>query len=775
MEAVLMVLIVSLVGVSSTYVQASNTTDASESNTTQSITATPDTNMSFTFIARSNGTAAPVAGLATPPPRFNVTVFENIYQEYEEHFMAYHNLLEIGEERQCSLRNMLEETLLDFDAAENGRYCGSLFDTILCWPASEPGIINRSCPAVLNDVHYDTSYNVTRVCNPDGTWANKSNYSSCTAKYIPDVNSNDIALQVLVYVGYSLSFTALVGAFCIFLFFKSLRCVRNYIHWNLVSSFVVLYISYFTLSGTIGLVNDKSDVQWICRLLYVLMLYAMMTNFFWMFVEGIYLYTLVVRALTVRRNFFWIYCIFGWAGPVPFVVAFTIVKIVSQSDQCWVNTGPEQDPHNYIIMSPIFLVIAVNLYFLIHIMAILVTKLRASHSLETQQYRKGVKGTLFLLPLLGVTYLLFLLGPAQVSEKESNTASFYIYSYFSTLLSSLQGFFVAVIYVFLNQEVQNVIKRKIRRWREENTLPTRVVSRRGSNTRTSFGNLGIFGGRRSGHGGPGSASEHVTAFKLPGGHISSPEVYSNGAKVPPFIRMDEVQPLTPVSEAPTSPQTMQSYVSLGNGHESETQPINDVELDALKGDNARCNGLNESSDWDCNELPLLSVNACGTTSEVNGTQDSSHHGTWDLGPHGNFSNVTEKKALQTDHDNNGVLGGNHNNNNSLAPGLARPKTASGRSRVTFADELVHENHKRPACCDTGRNEEAYDRSPRKKADAEKPPSRGQTDGEDSPDSVTGKQDIQRSPLLPCIRKKPWASSKPNGTIAFPKAPEGTPV
>ena len=59
---------------------------------------------------------------------------------------------------------------------------------------------------------------------------------------------------------------------------------------------------------------------------------------------------------------------------------------------------------------------------------------------------------MFLLPLLGVTYLLFLLGPIKL-ENENPAVSFYVYQYITTALSSMQGFFVAVIYVFLNQEV----------------------------------------------------------------------------------------------------------------------------------------------------------------------------------------------------------------------------------------------------------------------------------------------------------------------------------
>ncbi|XP_010795234.1 corticotropin-releasing factor receptor 1-like, partial [Notothenia coriiceps] len=88
----------------------------------------------------------------------------------------------------------------------------------------------------------------------------------------------------------------------------------------------------------------------------------------------------------------------------------------------------------------------INFIFLFNIVRILMTKLRASTTSETIQYRKAVKATLVLLPLLGLTYMLFFVNPGE------DEISQIVFIYFNSFLESFQGFFVSVFYCFLNSE-----------------------------------------------------------------------------------------------------------------------------------------------------------------------------------------------------------------------------------------------------------------------------------------------------------------------------------
>ncbi|KAL0190599.1 hypothetical protein M9458_013297, partial [Cirrhinus mrigala] len=48
----------------------------------------------------------------------------------------------------------------------------------------------------------------------------------------------------------------------------------------------------------------------------------------------------------------------------------------------------------------------VNLFFLLNIVRVLITKLKVTHQAESSLYMRAVRATLILVPLLGIQYLL---------------------------------------------------------------------------------------------------------------------------------------------------------------------------------------------------------------------------------------------------------------------------------------------------------------------------------------------------------------------------------
>ncbi|RXN14284.1 corticotropin-releasing factor receptor 2-like protein [Labeo rohita] len=103
--------------------------------------------------------------------------------------------------------------------------------------------------------------------------------------------------------------------------------------------------------------------------------------------------------------------------------------------------------------------------------------------LYNENEQKAVKATLVLLPLLGITYMLFFVNPGE------DDISQIVFIYFNSFLQSFQGFFVSVFYCFLNGEVRSAARKRWHRWQDNHALRVRVaraMSIPTSPTRISF-------------------------------------------------------------------------------------------------------------------------------------------------------------------------------------------------------------------------------------------------------------------------------------------------
>lgn len=69
----------------------------------------------------------------------------------------------------------------------------------------------------------------------------------------------------------------------------------------------------------------------------------------------------------------------------------------------------------------------VNLFFLLNVIRVLITKLRKTHCAESTAYMKAVRATLILIPLLGVQYILV----PWIPDGYYNQAIYFFVSIFS--------------------------------------------------------------------------------------------------------------------------------------------------------------------------------------------------------------------------------------------------------------------------------------------------------------------------------------------------------
>ncbi|XP_050505663.1 diuretic hormone receptor-like [Diabrotica virgifera virgifera] len=379
------------------------------------------------------------------------------------------------------------DTFVLSDAYPEG-FCKVTFDGVVCWPPTPHNhTATIKCFSELFAIKYDDTQNATRVCLSDGTWS-KSDYTGC--KEIITLPA-DVETQTTIYFfGYTLSLVTLAIAVTIFRYFKELRCLRNTIHMNLMFSYMLTYCMWI-----VTLISLNFEGSILCIIIVTLLHYFHITTFFWMFVEGLYLYILVVETLT-RENFkLRVYVFIGWGLPMVFVLIWAAVKSFVPFDPENTNNCRwfESNTIDWIYQTPTVIVLLLNLGFLLCIMWVLITKLRSANTVETQQYHKAAKALLVLMPLLGITYVITIYAPTP------DRSSINVFECTRAVLLSTQGFTVALFYCFLNTEVQNTLRHHFENWK----------------TRRSLGPRSLRSGSRSKDWSPRSRTESIRLYSQP--------------------------------------------------------------------------------------------------------------------------------------------------------------------------------------------------------------------------------------------------------------------
>nr|XP_012644896.1 glucagon receptor isoform X2 [Microcebus murinus] len=364
--------------------------------------------------------------------------------------------------------------------------CNRTFDKYSCWPDTPPNTTaNISCPWYLPWHHKVQHRLVFKRCGPDGQWVRGPqgqpwrNASQCQMddeELQKEVAKMYSSFQEMYTVGYSLSLGALVLALAILLGFSKLHCTRNYIHANLFASFVlrassVLVIDQLLKTRYSQKIGDDLSL-WLsdgavagCRVAAVFMQYGVVANYCWLLVEGVYLHSLLDLATFPERSFFTLYLGIGWGAPMLFVIPWVVVKCLFENVQCW--TRNDNMGFWWILRFPVFLAILINFFIFVRIIRLLVAKLH-SRQMHYADYKfRLAKSTLTLIPLLGVHEVVF----AFVTDEHAQGTLRSAKLFFDLFLSSFQGLLVAVLYCFLNKEVQLELQRRWHRWRLGKALP----------------------------------------------------------------------------------------------------------------------------------------------------------------------------------------------------------------------------------------------------------------------------------------------------------------
>ncbi|XP_033021997.1 vasoactive intestinal polypeptide receptor 2 [Lacerta agilis] len=340
--------------------------------------------------------------------------------------------------------------------------CVGIWDNITCWHPAEIGeTVTVPCPKIFS-IFFSKPGNISKNCTSNG-WTDifPDFFFACGYKEVDEDSMIFYVLVKAIYtLGHSASLIALTTGSIILCLFRKLHCTRNYIHLNLFLSFILKAISVLVkddilYSGTNTVHCSEDQPSWVgCKASLVFFQYCVMANFYWLLVEGLYLHILMV-IFSPNRHFA-LYLLIGWGIPTLFIIAWIVSRVYLEDTGCW-DTNDHSVPW-WVIRLPILISILVNFVLFISIIRILLQKLRSPDvgGNDQSQYKRLAKSTLLLIPLFGVHYMLFAVFPIRISNNYQII--------FELCLGSFQGLVVAVLYCFLNSEVQGELKRKWRSW-----------------------------------------------------------------------------------------------------------------------------------------------------------------------------------------------------------------------------------------------------------------------------------------------------------------------
>uniref|UniRef100_A0A9J8C6T1 Vasoactive intestinal peptide receptor 1b n=1 Tax=Cyprinus carpio carpio TaxID=630221 RepID=A0A9J8C6T1_CYPCA len=350
--------------------------------------------------------------------------------------------------------------------------CKGMWDIIACWPSAKVGEhVVIPCPNYFRHFSDHHEGNLSKTCTADG-WTEMDPmeiavYCGYNLNGTVDDDSFFRSVKIGYTIGHSVSLISLTTAIVILCISRKLHCTRNYIHMHLFVSFILKAIAVFVKDAVLYDVIQESENCSTgsvgCKAVIVFFQYCIMASFFWLLVEGLYLHALLAVSFFSERKYFWWYILIGWGGPTIFITAWSFAKAYFNDVGCW-DIIENSDLFWWIIKTPILASILMNFILFICIIRILRQKINCPDigRNESNQYSRLAKSTLLLIPLFGINFIIFAFIPENIKTE--------LRLVFDLILGSFQGFVVAVLYCFLNGEVQAEIKRKWRRWHLERFL-----------------------------------------------------------------------------------------------------------------------------------------------------------------------------------------------------------------------------------------------------------------------------------------------------------------
>ncbi|XP_069071455.1 adhesion G-protein coupled receptor D1 isoform X2 [Pleurodeles waltl] len=290
------------------------------------------------------------------------------------------------------------------------------------------------------------------------------NYSICRCNHLTNfailmqvvplkiTKDHQVALSAISYVGCSLSIACLAVTLVTFAILSSVSTMRNqryHIHANLSFAILVaqilLLISFHFDTGTIP-----------CKVLAILLHFFFLSAFAWMLVEGLHLYSMVIKVFGSEESKHLYYYGIGWGSPLVICVVSVTSALDSYGEggNCWLSLEKGQI---WAFVAPALFVIVVNIGILIAVTRIISRISTDNYKIhgDANAFKLTAKAVAVLLPILGSSWVF---GVLAVNERTI------VFQYMFAIFNSLQGFFIFLFHCLLNSEVRAAFKHKTKVW-----------------------------------------------------------------------------------------------------------------------------------------------------------------------------------------------------------------------------------------------------------------------------------------------------------------------
>ncbi|XP_062855458.1 adhesion G-protein coupled receptor D1 isoform X2 [Trichomycterus rosablanca] len=306
----------------------------------------------------------------------------------------------------------------------------------------------------------------------EGVWSNEGclraggnlSYSVCVCNHLTNfailmqvvpielTKSHQVALSTITYVGCSISIFCLAITLVTFAILSSVSTIRNqryHIHANLSFAILVaqilLLISFRFEPGTMP-----------CKVMAVLLHFFFLCAFAWMLVEGLHLYSMVVKVFGSEGSKHFYYYAIGWGCPLVICVVSITSSLSSYGEvgNCWLSL---KNGAIWAFVAPALFVIMVNIGILIAVTRIISRISAENYKVhgDANSVKLTAKAVAVLLPILGISWIF---GVLAVNDHSL------LFQYMFAVFNSLQGFFIFLFHCLLNSEVRAAFKHKTKVW-----------------------------------------------------------------------------------------------------------------------------------------------------------------------------------------------------------------------------------------------------------------------------------------------------------------------